>query len=125
MKKILALALLLTFKFSFAQTNNDKFTMQVVEPKRMKGESLGKNIAADPRITAIFNVKIIKSKNIKNPMIQILAPDGFKIGTCFLTQSNFSESEIDYYRDIEARSRAQWEDMKRMDSYKQLTHAKQ
>lgn len=120
MKKLLALALVCSFKLLPGQNQDDRFTMRIMEPKNNKTSSIGAIMLEDPRITSLFKVEVVRNKKIEEPVIQIIAPDGFKMGTCFLTCSDASMLNFELYKEIERRTRAQWENMKTLESYKKF-----
>lgn len=120
MKKFITLALLLSFKILPAQNQEERFTMRIVEPKGKKSGSLSSMMSEDPRIKNLFNVEIVRSRKIESPVIQIIAPDGFKMGTCFLTCKDATMLNFDYYKDIESRTRLQWENLRSLESYKKF-----
>jgi hypothetical protein len=120
MKKFITLALLLSFKILPAQNQEERFTMRIVEPKGKESRSLSSMMSEDPRIKNLFNVEIVRSRKIESPVIQIIAPDGFKMGTCFLTCKDATMLNFDYYKDIESRTRLQWENLRSLESYKKF-----
>jgi hypothetical protein len=120
MKKFITLALLLSFKILPAQNQEERFTMRIVEPKGKESGSLSSMMSEDPRIKNLFNVEIVRSRKIESPVIQIIAPDGFKMGTCFLTCKDATMLNFDYYKDIESRTRLQWENLRSLESYKKF-----
>jgi len=120
MKKFITLALLLSFKILPAQNQEERFTMRIVEPKGKESRSLSSMMTEDPRIKNLFNVEIVRSRKIESPVIQIIAPDGFKMGTCFLTCKDATMLNFDYYKDIESRTRLQWENLRSLESYKKF-----
>jgi len=120
MKKFITLALLLSFKILPAQNQEERFTMRIVEPKGKESGSLSSMMSEDPRIKNLFNVEIVRSRKIESPVIQIIAPDGFKMGTCFLTCNDATMLNFDYYKDIESRTRLRWENLRSLESYKKF-----
>lgn len=120
MKKIIALAVLFTFRILSGQIQDERFVMRIVEPKKNNGGSIGSVMLQDIRITTLFKVEVVKSRKVKDPVIQIVAPDGFRIGTCFLTRNDATMLNFDYYKEIERKSRQQWENMRTLESYKKF-----
>jgi len=123
MKNIATLIVCLSSLYGslFSQKNDDKFRLKIITPGHLPDSlSLRNTIKNDEGLSEIFLIDEIRSDSINHTVIEVYAPDGFRMGTCHFSSLSPSCIPSGYLAGVESSLRDRWNRINKLDSYKRM-----
>lgn len=105
----------------FSQTEDNRFRLKIITPGYLPDSlSLHNKIKNDKGLSEIFLIDEIRLDSINHTIIEIYAPDGFRMGTCHFSSLSPSPIPSGYLVEVESSVRDRWNKINKLDSYKRL-----